>query len=50
MILMNSNLYFRDSKVKMAFWFADSCYTDNFRESYVYALKKYFEIDDYGEW
>ena len=32
----------------MAFWFAQACYTENFRESYVYALKKYIDIEDFG--
>ena len=33
----------------MAFWFANACYADNLRESYIYALKKFIEIDDFGD-
>ena len=33
----------------MAFWFANACYADNLREAYIYALKKFIEIDDFGD-
>ena len=33
----------------MAFWFANACYADNLRESYIYALKKFIEIVDFGD-
>ena len=33
----------------MAFWFANACYADNLRESYIYALKKFIEVDDFGD-
>ena len=47
--LSYKGIFFRGSKTKMAFWFANACYADNLRETYIYALKKFIEIDDFGD-
>ena len=32
----------------MAFWIDNECYTNTSRENYVFELKKYIEVDDFG--
>ena len=38
----------RNGKNKIAFWTVSHCKTDNFREKYVEALRRYIDVDIFG--